>query len=56
METFTMSSKEAPRPGLLKAALAGRIGNEDAARALAITVRLSFAKSRPACNWLISRV
>src|SRR5215470_14642148 len=27
METFTMSRKEAPRPGLLKAALAGRITN-----------------------------
>ena len=34
-----MSRKETPRPGLLKAALAGRIGNGDAARALAITVR-----------------
>jgi transposase len=39
METFRMSRKEAPRPGLLKAALAGRISNDDAARALAITVR-----------------
>jgi transposase len=39
METFRMSRKEAPRPGLLNAALAGRIGNEDAARALGITVR-----------------
>src|SRR5687768_12368423 len=39
METFRMSRKEAPRPGLLKAALAGRIRNDDAARALAITVR-----------------
>lgn len=34
-----MSRKEAPRPGLLKAALAGRISTDDAARALAITVR-----------------
>jgi transposase len=39
METFRMSRKEAPRPGLLKAALAGRISTDDAARALAITVR-----------------
>jgi hypothetical protein len=27
METFSMSSKEVPRAGLLKAALAGRITN-----------------------------
>jgi transposase len=39
METFRMSRKEAPRPGLLKAALAGRIRNEDGARALGVTVR-----------------
>src|SRR5215216_3667832 len=39
METFTMSRKEAPRPGLLKAALAGRITNEEGARALGLSVR-----------------
>src|SRR5437867_13216593 len=39
METFTMSRKEAPRPGLLKAALAGRITNTEGARALGISVR-----------------
>src|SRR5256886_15933941 len=39
METFTMSRKEVPRAGLAKAALAGRITNEQGARALHITVR-----------------
>jgi transposase len=39
METFTMSRKEAPRPGLVKAALAGQISNRQGAQALGITVR-----------------
>src|SRR3972149_453134 len=39
METFTMSRKEVPRAGLVKAALAGRITNEQGARALHMTVR-----------------
>jgi hypothetical protein len=38
METFTMSRKELPRAGLLKAALAGRITNCQAAAALHLTV------------------
>jgi transposase len=39
METFTMSRKEVPRAGLAKAALAGRITNEQGARALHMSVR-----------------
>jgi transposase len=39
METFTMSRQEAPRPGLVKAALAGQISNRQGAQALGITVR-----------------
>jgi transposase len=39
METFTMSRKELPRPGLIKAALLGRITNRQAATALQLTVR-----------------
>src|SRR5439155_1512187 len=39
METFTMSRKEAPRAGLLKAALAGKVTNADGAAALHMTVR-----------------
>jgi len=39
METFTMSRKEMPRAGLVKAALAGRITNQEGARALRLTVR-----------------
>jgi Helix-turn-helix domain len=39
METFTMSRKEAPRAGLVKAALEGRITNAEGARALRISVR-----------------
>jgi transposase len=39
METFTMSRKELPRAGLIKAALAGRITNRQAAAALHLTVR-----------------
>lgn len=34
-----MSRKEAPRPGLLKAALAGRITNTEGASALELSVR-----------------
>jgi hypothetical protein len=39
METFTMSRKEAPRAGILKAALAGKVTNADGAAALHVTVR-----------------
>src|SRR5215470_3193603 len=39
METFSMSRKEVPRAGLLKAALAGRITNGQGARALQLSVR-----------------
>jgi transposase len=38
-ETLTMSRKEVPRAGLLKAALAGRISNAQGARALELSVR-----------------
>src|SRR5438309_362502 len=39
METFSMSRKEVPRAGLLKAALVGRIKNAQGARALRLSVR-----------------
>src|SRR5258708_20719174 len=39
MESFTMSRKELPRPGLLAAAVAGRITNREGARALHVTPR-----------------
>jgi hypothetical protein len=39
METFTMSRKEVPRAGLVKAALAGKITNQEGARALGLSVR-----------------
>src|ERR1700675_4305502 len=39
METFTMSRKEVPRAGLVKAALAGKITNAEGARALRLRVR-----------------
>src|SRR5262249_47729233 len=39
METFTMSRKEVPRAGLVKAALAGKITNPEGARALYLSVR-----------------
>jgi transposase len=39
METFTMSRKELPRPGLLAAAVAGRITHREGAAALRITPR-----------------
>jgi hypothetical protein len=38
-ETLTMSRKEVPRAGLLKAARAGRISNAQGARALELSVR-----------------
>jgi hypothetical protein len=38
-ETLTMSQKEAPRAGLVKAALAGQISNAQGARAIRISVR-----------------
>jgi transposase len=38
-ETVTMSRKEAPRAGLVKAALAGQISNAEGAHALQISVR-----------------
>jgi hypothetical protein len=39
METFTMSRKEVPRAGLVKAALARKITNQEGARALRLSVR-----------------
>ena len=39
METFTLSRKELHRPGLLKAALGGRITNRQVATALRVTIR-----------------
>jgi transposase len=39
METFTMSRKELPRPGLIQAALAGQITNREGAEALRLSVR-----------------
>jgi len=39
METFTMSRKELPRPGLVRAALAGQITNRQGASALHVTIR-----------------
>src|SRR5689334_341011 len=39
MGTVTMSRKEAVRPGLLKAAIAGRITNAEAAAAAGLSVR-----------------
>jgi hypothetical protein len=39
LETFTMSRKEVPRAGLVKAALGGKITNQEGARALRISVR-----------------
>jgi helix-turn-helix protein len=39
METFTMSRKEVPRAGLVKAAVAGKISNREGARALRLSVR-----------------
>jgi helix-turn-helix protein len=38
-ETLTMSRKEVPRAGVLKAALAGRISTTQGARALELSVR-----------------
>lgn len=39
METISLSQKEVPRAGLLKAALAGKITNAEGAHALGLTVR-----------------
>jgi winged helix-turn helix protein len=39
METFTMSRKEVPRAGLVKAAVDGNISNREGARALRLSVR-----------------
>jgi transposase len=39
METLTMSRKEVPRAGLMKAALGGRISNAQGATALGVSVR-----------------
>jgi transposase len=39
METFTMSRKEVPRAGLVRAALEGKITNAEGARALGLSVR-----------------
>jgi hypothetical protein len=39
METFTMSRKEVPRAGLVKAAVEGKITNAEGARALQVSVR-----------------
>src|SRR3990172_5438536 len=39
MGHLTMSSKEAPRPGLLKAVLKGKLTNQEVARALRLSVR-----------------
>jgi Trp operon repressor len=38
-ETLTMSRKEVPRAGLLKAALSGQISNREVAGALGVSVR-----------------
>src|SRR6266404_3380002 len=46
METFTMSRKEVPRAGLVKAALAGKITNAEGARALGLSV-LQFRRLKP---------
>src|SRR5437762_5157517 len=47
METFTLSRKELHRPGLLKAASAGRVTNAQAAAALGISVRHVRRLKRP---------
>jgi len=39
METFTMSRKEVPRPGLLRHCLVGRLTNAQVAEALSLSVR-----------------
>ena len=39
METFTLSRKEVHRPGLLKAACAGRVTNAQVAAALGLSIR-----------------
>ena len=42
-----MSRKEVPRAGLVKAALAGKITNQEGARALHLSVR-QFKRLKPA--------
>src|SRR5213593_1577640 len=49
METFSMSRKEVPRAGLLKAALAGRITNAQGARAVGVSVR-QFRRLKKRCR------
>jgi hypothetical protein len=39
METFMMSRKEVPRPGLVKAVVDGKISNQEGARAFRLSVR-----------------
>jgi hypothetical protein len=39
METFTMTRKEVPRAGLVKATVDGKISNQEGARALRLSVR-----------------
>src|SRR5712692_1330512 len=60
METFTMSRKEVPRAGLVKAALAGKITNQEGARALRLTVRrcprMSGEHIRPLGSVVCSRL
>jgi hypothetical protein len=56
-----MSRKEVPRAGLVKAALAGKITNQEGARALRLTVRqfkrLKARFRRGACAaWCIAAV
>src|SRR5258705_7842516 len=50
METFSMSSKEVPRAGLLRAALAGRLTNAQGARALRLSVR-QFRRLKRRYQW-----
>jgi hypothetical protein len=44
METFTMNRREVHRPGLLKAACAGRITTRQLAEALRISLRHALAQ------------
>jgi transposase len=48
-ETLLMSRKEAPRPGLIKAALAGQITNQQGAAALRLTIR-QFQRLKACCR------
>src|SRR5260370_5644583 len=49
-ETLTMSRKEAPRVGLLKALVAKRVTGREVAAALAVTVRQVWRVKR-GCEW-----